>query len=86
MKIKDLIKEDHNLYECDVCKDTFTIVEVKLVDPADNVTILTPGFKIICVEKDGNICGKANPRKEDGDRLLSCPRCGQLHLNGFNKK
>ena len=86
MTITELIKEDKNLYECDECKKTFTAAEVKLVDPADNVTILTPGFQIMCVEKDGNICGKADPKKEDGDKLLSCPSCGQVHLTGFNKK
>jgi len=86
MNLTELIKTDKKLYKCDECKGTFKSSEVKLVDPADNVKILTPGYKIMCVEKDGTICGKQNPLKDEGDRLLSCPKCGQLHLNGFDSK
>ena len=84
MNMTELIEKDQYVYECDECKGTFKAVEVKLVNPADNITISTPGYKIMCVEKDGNICGKPNPRERDGDKLLACPKCGQIHLNGFN--
>jgi len=86
MTIIELIETDKGLYECDDCKSTFTAEEIKLVDPADNFKILTPGFHFMCVEKDGTICGKADPKKEDGDKLLSCPKCGYIHFTGFNKK
>jgi len=86
MTITELIETDKGLYECDNCKSTFTPAEIKLIDPADNFKILTPGFTIMCVEKDKTICGKADPKKEDGDKLLSCPSCDQVHFDGFNKK
>jgi len=85
MKLTELIETDKDLYECDNCKSAFTAEEIKLVDPADNFKILTPGFHFMCVEKDGTICGKSDPKKEDGDKLLSCPKCDQVHINGFNK-
>lgn len=86
MNMTELLEKDQYVYRCDKCKHAFKAVEIKLVDPADNVTILTPGFKIVCVEKDGTICGKPNPRKKDGDRLLACPKCGQIHLYGLSLK
>lgn len=82
----DLIEKDQYVYECDECKHAFKAVEIKLVDPADNFTVLTPGYKIMCVEANGNICGKQNPKKADGDKLIACPKCGEIHLNGFNLK
>lgn len=86
MNMTELMEKDRNLYECDECKATFKPMEVKLVDPSDNFVIATPGWQTMCVEKDGNICGKQNPRERDGDKLLACPKCGQVHLNGFNRK
>lgn len=86
MNMTELMEKDQKLYKCDECGATFKPVEVKLVDPADNVTIATPGYKIMCVEADGTICGKQNPRARDGDRLLACPKCGRIHLNGFDLK
>lgn len=86
MNMTELFEKDPRLYECDNCKAGFKSVELKLVDPADNITISTPGYKIMCVEADGTICGKPNPRKADGDKLLACPKCGQVHLDGFHLK
>jgi len=80
----ELMEKDQKLYECDECKGTFKATEIKLVDPLDNFTVLTPGYKIMCVEKDGNLSNKPNPRQRDGDKLLACPKCGHIHLNGFN--
>lgn len=86
MKMTELIEKDQYVYKCDACEHTFRAAEVKLVDPADNITISTPGYKIMCVEADGNICGKQNPRKADGDKLLACPKCGEIHFSGLDLK
>jgi DNA-directed RNA polymerase subunit RPC12/RpoP len=80
----DLVEKDQYVYECDECKHAFKAAEIKLVDPADNVILL--GHTIMCVEKDGTICSKPNPSKADGDKLLACPKCGQIHLFGLNLK
>lgn len=84
MNMVDVIEKDTYVYECANCKARFRAVEIKLVGPADNFTISTPGYKIMCAEKNGDLRNKENPRQRDGDKLLACPKCGHIHLNGFN--
>jgi hypothetical protein len=83
MNMTELPEKDQNLYKCDKCAGTFKAVEAKLVDPADNVEIF--GYAIMCVEKDGAIVSKCNPKKANGDKMLACPHCETIHLNGFDR-
>ena len=84
MNMVDIIEKDEYVYECADCKANFKATEIRLVDPTDRFTILTPGYTIMCVEKNGDLRSKQNPRQRDGDKLLACPKCGQVHLKGFN--
>ena len=59
--------------------------EIKLIEPADNVSILTPLSPFVFVDKDGVITGgSTQPMKEKGDKITSCPHCDHIHLFGFN--
>ncbi len=85
-KFREVQKTDDKPFKCDHCKDTFLLKDVKLSDPADNISILTPGMCFLYVDKEGNIVGGGDqPNKKRGDRLFACPLCAGIHLFGFNR-
>lgn len=86
MNMVDVIEKDEYVYECANCKAGFKATEIKLVEPTDNFVILTPGYTVMCVEKNGDLRSKQNPKQKDWDKLLACPKCSQIHLKGFNLK
>ena len=82
----DLIEKDQYVYECDECKHAFKASEIKLVDPPKDIATISPnrGVMIMSVDKNGVIELKHDPKKEDGDKLIACPKCGKPHPEGFN--
>lgn len=76
------IQAANDTYQCDKCKKTFKAREVKLIEPARNITIF--GELIMMVDKDGKIVG-GDPDADKGDRLLACPHCETPHLFGFDR-
>jgi len=77
--------DQDKVYKCDECDATFKRNEMKFIEPSDNISILTPLSPFIYADKDGNpIGGSEQPSKEKGDKILACPKCGQIHLYGFD--
>jgi hypothetical protein len=76
-------KDVTGTYKCDKCRATFDAQEVKLRPAATNVTILTPMSPMLFVNKEGKIMG-GGKHADPGDQTLHCPKCGELHLFGFN--
>jgi uncharacterized C2H2 Zn-finger protein len=71
------------VYQCDECKATFKAKEVKLQEAATNITMLTPPMPLIFIDKD-DVIKMGGQKAEEGDQVLSCPRCEMVHLFGFN--
>jgi hypothetical protein len=70
---------------CDNCKCEFTTGSVKLVVPTKNFH--APTMSAIAYNlKTDKITKSLYHFLEDGDMLLACPKCGQVHLDGFNVK
>ena len=86
MNMTNIIKKDEYVYECASCGSSFKAAEIKLITPTRDFTISTAGYKVMCVERNGDLRSKPNPKQRDGDKLLACPRCDHIHLNGFNLK
>lgn len=88
VNMTDLIEKDRYVYVCDECKHTFGAAEIRLVNPPNDISDIAPerGVMIMCMDKDGVIDGKHNPQRKDGDKLLACPKCGEIHLNGLDLK
>ena len=80
--LQDIWDKD-DLYQCDECKETLKAREVKLVDAATNITMLTPPMPPVLVDKD-DVIRAGGIKAEEGDRVLSCPHCNAIHLFGFN--
>ena len=78
---EEICKEDKS-YECDKCKSIFGAKEIVLVDAPTNITILTPLAPMIFIDKDGVIKSGGTGAKE-GDRMLACPKCKELHMYGL---
>lgn len=79
------VKAANRKLRCDECKEKFGANEVVLVEAADNITILTPMIPFVYIDKDGVVKGgNEQPSKEKGDKLLTCPRCGTIHIFGFH--
>lgn len=76
-------KDVTGTYKCDKCKASFDAQEIKLEPAATNIAILTPMRPMLFVSKDGKIMG-GGKHAEEGDRTLHCPKCGELHLFGFD--
>ncbi len=72
-------------FKCDNCKKEFLGREIKLVEAADNIKILTPPSPFRYIDKNDNITGGGKqPSRKKGDQILSCPHCGQIHLFGMD--
>ncbi len=72
-------------FKCDGCKKEFSGSEVKLVEAADNINILSFPMPFKYVDKNNTITGGSEqPSKEKGDRVLACPNCKQIHLFGMD--
>lgn len=82
----ELVEKDQYVYECNKCKRTFKAAEIRLVNPPKDIATISPhrGLMIMCMDKNGVIDGKHDPKRENGDKLLSCPKCGEIHLNGLD--
>ena len=79
-------KKDGDLAKCDSCKKTFLHAKVQLVDPIENISILTPLYPFIFVNKNGIITGGFKmASKKKGDKVFKCPLCGFIHLYGFDE-
>lgn len=79
---EEICKQDIT-YHCDKCKETFKAKEIKLKAAATNIEIPTSVPSMVFVDKNGIIKGGGTLAIE-GDRVLVCPKCGELHLYGFN--
>jgi len=83
-KLSELDQEEK--YKCDSCKKVFPLSEIKFVEAADNITILTPPMPFVFLDKDGIITGGSQqPSKKNGDKILACPHCDKIHLFGMDK-
>ena len=75
------VKDIKGTYRCDTCKETFTAQEVKLEPAGTNIRIETQ--YMMGVDKEGNVI--ACHVFKDGDKILHCPKCGYIHLFGFDR-
>jgi len=76
------ICEDDSLYVCDKCKATFKAKEVQLKSIAHNYPNFDPLNPPLIVTTSGVVKTMSSPN-EDGN-LLACPKCGAIHLFGFD--
>lgn len=70
-------------YKCDdpVCGAIFTKEEVVLKPATTNIQIL--GVGMVGADKAGRFIRVPGQFRE-GDQVLHCPKCGRLHLFGFD--
>ena len=79
-------KNRNENFKCDACDEKFSSNDVVLVEPADNIKIITPMMPFVYVDKDGIITGGSKEAtKERGDKLLACPHCKAPHIFGFTR-
>ena len=79
IKVKD---KDNLTYKCDGCGETLKAKEFKLEKPIDNIHMM---MSVMYVDKDGNPGKSHYDKLKKSDRLLACPYCDQIHLNGFDR-
>lgn len=75
--------EIEDTYKCDKCRAVFSAKQVVFKPANTGIKILTPQSPMKFVDKEGNIVGGGHSARE-GDQTLHCPKCGQLHLFGFD--
>jgi rubrerythrin len=71
MKVGDLTTRfsiDKNVYKCDECPATFSAGEIEAKVWPDNIKIIGTHGFIF----------------NDKEYALHCPKCGKVHLQGFN--
>ena len=67
-------------YKCDWCYHTFTSYEASFTVPIDGV-VFDKSFAVQCICKDKRIHKKTNPKSYDGDRIITCPNCKNIHIH-----
>ena len=78
-------KKDGKFFKCEECKKKVLSEDIKYVDPADNIEILTPMMPFIFIDKNGKIAGGSKMAKKSlGDKIFACPHCNTIHLYGFD--
>lgn len=81
MKIEDV----KDTLKCCKCKKTFTSKKIKFMEPVDNITIMGSPFHYVYVDKNNIIISSTESAvRKDGDRLLCCPYCNEVHFFGFD--
>jgi hypothetical protein len=83
---KHVEKNSQKRYACDICCESFYLTEVILTDPHDRITTILPDGKseYLFINKKGiPVGGYKPPLSENGDKVLTCPKCKAQHLFGF---
>lgn len=73
------IKDVKEKIICDKCGHKFPTNKVLLKSASKNCIIV---LGMLGVDKNGIIVGRS--QFKDGDQTLHCPKCGELHLFGFD--
>jgi len=83
MKIKLEAGRSNLTYVCDNCKHKFKVKDIKLIKKLNNISML---MMVMFVNKDGVPGECVYDKLKKSDRLLACPKCMKVHLNGFDVK